>query len=468
MISALRHDLSALASERVIHTLVQWRTEAADTADPARAELARRMLEAVGEALLPQPETAVDPDETFESEGVTALPSSATGPETDDHTVDSFQLPPKPVGLRREATVAPDFDTPQTMYADDAIVSESPSDTDSRVERHVSTGASMPPTDGFFEDDAKPTRALLRTDTGLESAPQPPAPPPLPVDARPRNRIGSSSATILPDLELRAPTPFDEDEKPTRHIDLPEVQRRMVSDLGVGDSADGGDDGRNPTEPPHLRAELNVPDAAGLVETPERTVASFRPGPVVAEEDATEALLESESADLVALPSQPELQVEESAEERGPSRLAPKPGVIRRRSARRPVTSPPKPRAAMHHVRALYGLLVPFASEIIPLPYERRSRRFWARWREVAGDRGVRREFIESLLSETNDTKELVCALISEVQSVDLKSVHRLVEKLEESGDLEVAAQPVGPDRTRGPLVGASVRVEGVALDDEA
>ncbi len=493
MLSALRHDLSALASGRVIETLVAWQADARGP-DPERAAHATRMLEAVGRALLPAEPEAPAEGEVFEFEGVTALPMASTAQDsTDDHTVDSFQLPPKPVGLRREATVAPDFDTPPTMHADDAIVAEAASDTDSRVERHtdtraprhVTTGASLPPTHGFADDDEKPTRAFLRSDTGLDAPPPPPPPPPLPMEARAspvRARIGSSSATILPDLEpSRRATPFDEDDKPTRHIDLPEAQRR-VDEVELGDATENGVEPRRVTQPPRgraayatppehqrtqiPRAELNVPDAVGLEEQPEQTVASFKPGPAVAEEDATEALLDGESGELIALPSQPDLAVE--AEERGPSRLAPKPGVIRRRStrARRPVTAPPKPRAAMHHVRALYGLLVPFASELIPLPYERRSRRFWARWREVAGDRGVRREFIEDLLRDAKDTRQLVCALISEVQSVDLKSVHRLVEKLESSGDVAIEAQPVVSDRTRGPLVGASVRVEGVVDED--
>lgn len=475
MLSALRHDVGALASGRVIDTLRAWREDARG-ADAEKAAFANRMLELVGRALFGlEPVEAID-DDAFEFEGVTALPmTSAPQGLTDDHTVDSFQLPPKPKGLRREATIEPDFDAPETMYADDAIVAEVASDTDSRVQRHVSTGASLPPSQGFAEDDEKPTRAFPRPDTGLDAPPPPPPPPPLPMEARApvmRARIGSSSATVLPDLEpVRRATPFDEDDKPTRHIDLPEVQRRADED--VGDSTeDNLIEPRRVTQAPRGRqayaipsAELDVPDAAALVDAPEPTVASYKPGPG-AEEDASEALLDGESGELMALPSQPDLMVE--ADERGPSRLAPKPGVIRRRSTRtrRPATAPPKPRAAMHHVRALYGLLVPFASELIPLPYERRSRRFWARWREVAGDRGVRREFIEDLLRDATDTRSMVCALISEVQSVDLKSVHRLVEKLESSGDVPIPAQPVAPDRTRGPLVGASVRVEGVVDED--
>ena len=122
----------------------------------------------------------------------------------------------------------------------------------------------------------------------------------------------------------------------------------------------------------------------------------------------------------------------------------------------------------MHHVRSLYGLLMPFASELIPLSIERRSRRFWARWREVAGDRGVRREFVEDLLRSASDKRTLVCELIAEVQSVDVKSVYALVDKLEATGELPgPSSKPTAGDRGHNPLVGSSVRVEGVFRDED-
>lgn len=90
-----------------------------------------------------------------------------------------------------------------------------------------------------------------------------------------------------------------------------------------------------------------------------------------------------------------------------------------------------RPRAAMHHVRSLYATLKPFADELMPLAFERRSRRFWARWREVAGDYGVRRPFVEELLRTSDDANALVCALIAEVQAVDPASVADLIERLD-------------------------------------
>lgn len=147
----------------------------------------------------------------------------------------------------------------------------------------------------------------------------------------------------------------------------------------------------------------------------------------------------------------------------GPGRLPPKPGVIRRSSRTQRPQSLPRPRAAVHHVRAMYGTMKGLAGELLPLPYERRSRRFWARWREVAGDRGVRRDFIEELLRTANDPRMLICELIAEVQSVDPQSVYALVDRLNAEADAEAPkAEPFeAQDRPREALLGASVRMDG-------
>lgn len=430
MLSAIRHDVSALASPRVIRTLQQWRAEADDDGHPDKQREALRMLESVGRALLPHADLDV-----FDAEGVTtAVPESAGIPEppSDDHTIDSFQLPPKPRGLRRVSDARPDFDS-GTMMADDAIVHETESDTDSRV-RSAKTGASAPP--GFGEEDEKPTTAFPRPQTqSREAAPVPGPPPPLPAEAMPKARIGSSSQTVLPELENDASQPpanFEEDEKPTRHIDVELAQRRIDS--------------------------LGGPERTEMAAVP-----PSKPMPAAVVDD----LDDDDDDDLESTHA---LLEEEVNDPKGSGRLAPKPGIIRRRSTRAPRdASSVRPRAAMHHVRALYGVLMPFAAELIPLSVERRSRRFWARWREVAGDRGVRREFAEDLLRSANDKRTLVCELISEVQSVDVKSVYALVDKLEATGELspEVAPKPPMADRARNPLVGSSVRVEGVIRDDE-
>src|SRR5262249_42375925 len=116
---------------------------------------------------------------------------------------------------------------------------------------------------------------------------------------------------------------------------------------------------------------------------------------------------------------------------------------VSRRSTRHPSV---RPRAAMQQVQAMYVLLLPLCLELIPLPVERRSRRFWARWREVAGDRGVRREVLEALLRSARDPRTLLCGLIAEMLSVDLGSVEALVQRLERDTD-QSALQSTGPGR---------------------
>lgn len=112
-----------------------------------------------------------------------------------------------------------------------------------------------------------------------------------------------------------------------------------------------------------------------------------------------------------------------------------------------------RPPAAEVQVRAMASALWPLADEIIPLARQRRARRFWARWREVAGDRGVRREFVEALLARVEDRKELLAQLIAEVHSVDPDSVAAHLHQLPPA-DIDAQAASTRP------LVGASVRPE--------
>lgn len=110
----------------------------------------------------------------------------------------------------------------------------------------------------------------------------------------------------------------------------------------------------------------------------------------------------------------------------------------------------------------MHAPLWPFAEELVPLSYERRARRFWARWREVAGDRGVRRDVVEELLRTATDTRTLVCELIAEAHQVDVRSVYTLVDKLmaEAPPPLPPADPAEGDGPTRIPLMGSSVRPE--------
>jgi hypothetical protein len=440
MISAVRHDASALASERVIATIKLWQAEALDDTNTSSARDARRMLKKLAEAL--SPEVALEHD-AFDVESVTTHPpnDSVVG---DDYTQDAVELPPKPK-LRRTSRlvtpkrVVPKLDEEETEHkkrkrslsgveADDAIVSESASD--SGRFRKVNTGVSMPAEGEFNEEDEKPTTALpLPAALNPESSGPKPGPPPLPVE---QDR------------------PWDlQDGGPTHHIPIPPdlLAKRAASfarELGLSDSGIGG---------PLPGAQIPASD----LHVDEEATHAIRP------EDVPSLI---DDLDLEPI-DEPLTPMETPAERR--HSLAPKPGIIRRSTKSRRLQSSPRPRAAMHHVRALYFVLMPFAGELIPLSYERRSRRFWGRWREVAGDRGVRREFIEDLLRAANDARTLVCELIAEVQTVDIRSVYALVEKMEQSGELEdLNGSPVGtPDRQRGPLVGASVRVEGVRDEDE-
>lgn len=119
---------------------------------------------------------------------------------------------------------------------------------------------------------------------------------------------------------------------------------------------------------------------------------------------------------------------------------------------------PPKPRASIVRVRALYTAILPLCAELIPLSVERRSRRFWSLWREASGDRGVRREVVEAVLAKSRDVRTLASELIAEVQAVDLDSVRAMIERVEAEGSAKPSAQATPEGRGRGALVGASVR----------
>lgn len=423
MISAVRQDVGALGSPRVIQTLRTWQHQALDEADPSLRQEARSRLEALGRALRGEPDT----DELLAVFDLT-LPPPAPPQEPEDGTVDAFRLPPKP-RLRREAprpVVSEVQQRPRILSTPKARrVSLPPTeedDTDARVlAQKPNTGASAPPESGFEEEN--PTTAFMFVEDRV--GPPPPPPPPLPVEVEtllpergptPRVRIPSHA---LKAPVVGAPFMFEEDDKPTRHIALPEeiLMRRVDS------------------------AQAALVDAE-----PERT--QMAPYPQKPPAPPPRGVT-------------PKIQVLESARSIAEGqRLAPKPGVIRRSSHSHRGSSAPRPRAAMHHVRALQGLLSNFVEELVPLSYERRSRRFWARWREVAGDRGVRRDFVEELLRTATDSRTLLCELIAEMQSADPKSVYQLIDKLGDDTPA-IPAEPV-PDGSRPhvQLMGASVRVE--------
>lgn len=362
LVSAIRADLAALRSPRVIKTLRDWRA-ALTNDDPATQREARRRLLAVGEALIGGPE----------------LPGGRTVDGSDDFTVDAFHRP-------RPATHSEDISEPTHARWSNVPMSRAPL---------ISPA--------FDQDNEPPTAHIA-----LPSPPPPSAPPPPPLDDA-GHEEGTLDGVIPgePDLILA-----HQHEKPTTHIPLP-------ADLDLGG--------------------------------PEPKVEAVPPARAISKLAAEEGMaLEGHAG-----PEEPEKEDLSS-----PSRLAPKPGIIRRRSGRNSASSR-RPRAAMHHVRSLYNVLMPFAEELIPLAFERRSRRFWARWREVAGEHGVRRPFVEELLRTATDPQVMVAELIAEIHSVDPGSVSALIDRLEAPGP---ASDP-RPVRPRSALVGEPVRAPDGGAD---
>ena len=172
-----------------------------------------------------------------------------------------------------------------------------------------------------------------------------------------------------------------------------------------------------------------------------------------------------------------------SVRRREPSRARPSsdPGV-----SSSPKPSPRgRPPASKARASGLAVALVPLVKELMPLPTQRRSRRFWARWREVAGDQGVRREHVELLLETVGSSEVLLAELVAEAQRVDPSSV---LELLAAQPELVAQLRPRAPSRAEPspaeavprpatharrpkpnagtePLVGASVDIELLSDD---
>lgn len=107
-----------------------------------------------------------------------------------------------------------------------------------------------------------------------------------------------------------------------------------------------------------------------------------------------------------------------------------------------PKTPEIRPPAAAAQVEAMASTLIPLVEELIPLARPRRSRRFWARWREVAGDLGVRRTFVENLLSTVDAPIKMLAELIAEAQGVDTQSVIEHLDHLEKEAPLPSIPPP--------------------------
>ena len=431
LIGAVRRSAMALTSSRVVATIASWQHAARGASSPAQLEAKRRLAELHDALIGPAPSNIVDTDLLEKVLPAVRTRSLVEGLET-AFTVDRFDLPPKP-NLRR----APPPRVASAEPADDAIVAED-QDTDSKVKRVDARSAPMP---HFSEDDDRPTYAFARPDLepAPPSAPQPAAPPAPPPDSqseiRRRLRLDEGARGSAPRPSPPPRIESNDDGLPTRHISIPEDLLRRGSSIAGRPEATV-----MATTPPAPRSQTPTP-----------------PPPPVEDDEATYALSADEA------PVRPVRASLTPEPEEG--RLAPKPGVIQRRSTRTRNSQAGRPRASMQHVLPRYALLKPFVEELLPLPVERRSRRFWARWREVAGERGARREVVEQLLETTHEVRALLCELIAEVEQAELKSVYALVDRLEANGGVEAAraqVQATPPERVRGQLLGAPV-----ALDKE-
>ena len=363
LLTAVRHDLGALTSERVQQTLQKWR-ESLSSIDPSAQREARRRLLAVGNALLGTPDLPGDP-----------VADDRHDPASDAFTVDAFPTPKARSGRRTgQAMAAASARAPAAASGRPAPDAPGRAAAAGRV-------APVQPSAPAAPDHRVAARAPAKSSD-------------LALDAPARAKPSDGPARPAP-AEVSAAAFFEESEPPTTHVPLPSspAEGLLTADIA---------------------AELGTIDGV--------------PPPTRAPRAADEGT-EKPTAHI-ALPGDPPAWEVSESPARAISAVTPAKQVARRRSVRGRGPSNVRPRAAMHHVKALHAVLMPFAEELVPLGFERRSRRFWARWREVAGDHGVRRPFVEDLLRTASDARTMVCELIAEVHSVDPASVAALVDQI--------------------------------------
>ncbi|MCC7384181.1 MAG: hypothetical protein IT384_20220 [Deltaproteobacteria bacterium] len=310
-----------------------------------------------------------------------------------------------------------------------------------------------------------PTRAGAMLPDGLEISNESPAFE-LTTPEQRSPFAGTPGPTVVAGAVVPAVREFsEEDERPTTAMPLPSQRNdsdrdhsdrdhsdRGASDRGASDrGASGGisSDGRDKDELTH--------DLGDWIEPPRPP-----PGPPPAPEPSLVGPAPSPPAASVPPPMIPST---------GGRRVAPKPGSVRRSVPPPLPTAQPtrepretKPRASMMMVQAIYGAILPLCKELAPLAPERRSRRFWALWREASGNRGVRRDIAEEILRSAPDVLTLAAELIAEAQSVDVDSVRAHIVRIDAEGQGPAGSGaprlPMNEERARGPLVGAPVRIE--------
>lgn len=405
MISAVRYDLAALRAERVIETLRRWRTESNDR-NPEVREAALKRIKKIARAL-------VDPTEPELSEPTLAIifePTQASVPAARPEA-------PRP--------------SPEQGLMD----------TDSSVHRYTQSDAFSTTQDGSPLEEA--TVAAYQRPEPRRSVPPPPPGPPPPPPADP----AESLPVVEPGARRDRPVLKPAEPKPARETDEVEAIARLADmflenkppDAAYTQLAPVPDSGRWPRPRPE----------SGAAEPTQFDYQSIVSADWKDEDDRPTT--------ASAPPAQPGSKGSASAEA-PPRSGAPKSAVVRRRSQPAKASPGPKrPRAAMVQVKSLYGAISPLCRELVPLSPERRARRFWARWREVSGDKGVSADFVKQLLEAAEDEHTLVSELIAEVHGFDVGSVRALVAKIEEELGL------TGPESSRGGARSEhSVRVEGV------
>lgn len=253
------------------------------------------------------------------------------------------------------------------------------------------------------------------------------------------NKDSKPTPEAVPDLPTRAGEKLD---ARTRALSGLEALRKEL-DESTADPQD---------TPPLVPAY----DAAGFEPPP-----SFEPPPVF--EDVSEQPTRAMPIPDVLSSSAPPPPPDAAHDSDAPPQMPPPRGVVQRSRIQlhEDDDEPALPAASMLKVKPLYTAILPLCRELVPLPIERRSRRFWTHWRDVSGNKGVRRAAVEALLAQAGDADGMAAALIAEVQSVDPQSVQVLLARIE-PGTLppDVAPRPSRSEPGKQPLVGASVDVD--------
>ncbi len=478
LIAAIRVDVGALSAARAIQTIRAWRS-ALTGPEPGAREAARARLAMLAEALTSDAPARPMATERLDTIALLA-PRPSMPPASPDRPTDSavpvLTAPPSrrdvADAIHRDPSRAP---TPAPAppeltawaYGQPGWAPEDESGDDIDPLLSDLAGQVAVPRAPSVQLAALDLLDLDDDDTAHidGGAPLPPA--------RPRSRARSSA---------RADEPARRAEPPVRRASAGELPPRRTSAASTTTGTPLAPSTRSEARaapiamppltlppPPPVDEFADEPPTTAVPIFPIRTSA---PPPLVPQRPQPPPLPPSSTVGPPPTPPPlPSVTPRATSAERRP---AGRPQVVRRATAQVAPLEPPRPRAALVQVRALYTAILPLCRELVPLSPERRSRRFWTHWREASGDRGVRREVAEQVLETARDVRGLASDLIAEVQSVDPESVRILIDRLDAEADqTEGALTPrtperPGEDRARAPLVGAVVRVEDLPFEPES